>query len=111
MASRSNAEVIRHRRIILARLLGCGFTYAKLRGIVRASGLQPHEVIDVFIKVQRAWEARFGVPRYTGNNRRYSNGVVGYEARCPECGLTFWQTGLPYAVCKGCSPEPLVSRD
>lgn len=92
-------KVVEARRVLLHRLRAVGFTYRRLRGIATTTGLEPYQVLDVFLKVQHEWEHIYGRARYTGNTRVYATGVVGYETRCSRCGQPFWQTGLPYALC------------
>lgn len=50
-------------------------------------------------------DALGGEAKFTGNNRTYRNGAIGYEVECAKCHLRFWVTNWPYALCIDCDPK------
>jgi hypothetical protein len=74
-----------------------------LRLLMARRHISARELADLFLKyiaiVAGEWR---GPPGFTGNNRVFANGAIGYEVRCKACHRTFWVTQIPYAVCVDC---------
>ena len=75
-----------------------------IRGISDQTGVKLSQVADAMLKIQDAaievWME--GKAKFTGNNRRFSNGAIAFEIRCAGCGLCFWETTFPFAKCLDC---------
>jgi hypothetical protein len=74
-----------------------------LRPLMAYWHFSARELADLLLRYIAAIAGEWrGPPRFTGNNRVFANGAVGYEVRCKACQRTFWVTQIPYAVCVDC---------
>lgn len=53
---------------------------------------------------ERFGDALGGHPKFTGNNKVYKNGAIGFEVRCHGCRRTYYITNIPYGKCVDCAP-------
>jgi hypothetical protein len=74
-----------------------------LRRLMARGHISARELADFFLKFIAIVDGDWcGPPRFTGNNRVFLNGAIGYEVRCKRCLRTFWVTQIPYAICVDC---------
>lgn len=92
----------RKRAIVCNRTVAAGFNSP--RWVADVAGVTVTRVADALLNLADAAETHLleGKAKFTGNTRTYRNGAVASEIRCGGCGLTFWETGLPYAMCVDC---------
>lgn len=90
------------RALLCNRVTAAGFTNP--RKVARIARVKLSTAADVLVKVRDAAQEHllYGVAQTTGKTRTYSNGAIGTEIRCAACGLTYWETGMPFAKCVDC---------
>ncbi len=91
-----------HERALICNRVQSGVKRS-VRRIAELAGVTVTEVADCLLKIQdfTVEGLCYGKAAFTGNTRTFGKAVAS-EIRCRKCGLTYWETGLPYALCVDC---------
>ena len=82
-----------------------------VRRMMREEDISALELADALLSLKPHFSrALGGPPFFTGNNRAFANGAIGYEVICKKCKKAFWVTAIPYALCADCDNIGLFRR-